>query len=156
MNIYKSLKNAEYFITKMKEDLVNIKSKKQKDFTIDMLNAFIMLINNVDQINKKEPLLKVIDSLIVRRLYDGIKRSVALNDGSVDIKNVFREIDQDIKNPLKIQIEDLSGLMVHLELTKLIETNSLDSESVKKVSGTDWSNLIKLNLKEFKTVAPWN
>jgi|TARA_R110002153_G_scaffold216051_1_gene368678 hypothetical protein len=156
MNIYKSLKNAEYFITKMKEDLVNIKSKKQKDFTIDMLNAFIMLINNVDQINKKEPLLKVIDSLIVRRLYDGIKRSVALNDGSVDIKNVFREIDQDIKNPLKIQIEDLSGLMVHLELTKLIETNSLDSKSVKKVSRSDWSNLIKLNLKEFKTVAPWN
>ena len=140
----------------MKEDLVNIKSKKQKDFTIDMLNAFIMLINNVDQINKKEPLLKVIDSLIVRRLYDGIKRSVALNDGSVDIKNVFREIDQDIKNPLKIQIEDLSGLMVHLELTKLIETNSLDSESVKKVSGSDWGKLIKLNLKEFKTAASWN
>ena len=156
MNIYKSLKNAEYFITKMKEDLVNIKSKNQKDFTIDMLNAFIMLINNVDQINKKEPLLKVIDSLIVRRLYDGIKRSVALNDGSVDIKNVFREIDQDIKNPLKIQIEDLSGLMVHLELTKLIETNSLDSESVKKVSGSDWGKLIKLNLKEFKTAASWN
>jgi hypothetical protein len=156
MNIYKSLKNAEYFITKMKEDLVNIKSKKQKDFTIDMLNAFIMLINNVDQINKKEPLLKVIDSLIVTRLYDGIKRSVALNDRSFDIKNVFREIDQDIKNPLKIQIEDLSGLMVHLELTKLIETNSLDSKSVKKVSRSDWSNLIKLNLKEFKTVAPWN
>lgn len=156
MNIYKTLKNAEYFITKMKEDLVNIKSKKQKDFTIDMLNAFIMLINNVDQINKKEPLLKVIDSLIVRRLYDGIKRSVALNDGSVDIKNVFREIDQDIKNPLKIQIEDLSGLMVHLELTKLIETNSLDSESVKKVSGSDWGKLIKLNLKEFKTAASWN
>ena len=156
MNIYKTLKNAEYFITKMKEDLVNIKSKKQKDFTIDMLNAFIMLINNVDQINKKEPLLKVIDSLIVKRLYNDLLRSVALNNGSVDVKNVFREIHQDIENPLKIQIEDLTGLMVHLELTTLIDNNSLSSESVKKVSATDWNDLIKLNLKQFKTSISWN
>lgn len=156
MNIYKSLKNAEYFIYKMKEDLDNIKSKKQKDFTIDMLNAFIVLINNVEQINNQEPLQKVIDSLIVTRLYDTIKRSVALNNGSVDIKNVFRQIDQDIKNPLKIQIEDLSGLMVHLELTKLIESGSLDFESVKNVSVAEWDNLIKLNLKEFKTAVAWN
>jgi len=156
MNIYKSLKNAEYFIYKMKEDLDNIKSKKQKDFTIDMLNAFIVLINNVEQINNQEPLQKVIDSLIVTRLYDTIKRSVALNNGSVDIKNVFRQIDQDIKNPLKIQIEDLSGLMVHLELTKLIESGSLDFKSVKNVSVADWDNLIKLNLKEFKTAISWN
>tara|TARA_B110000211_G_C13895050_1_gene471295 strand:- start:25 stop:495 length:471 start_codon:yes stop_codon:yes gene_type:complete len=156
MNIYKSLKDAEYFIGKMKEDLVNIKSKKQKDFTIDMLNAFIVLINNVDQINKKEPLLKVIDSLIVKRLYNDLLRSVALNNGSVDVKNVFREIHQDIENPLKIQIEDLTGLMVHLELTSLIDNNSLSSESVKKVSATDWNDLIKLNLKQFKTSISWN
>jgi|TARA_R110002096_G_scaffold407992_2_gene606772 hypothetical protein len=156
MNIYKSLKDAEYFIGKMKEDLVNIKSKKQKDFTIDMLNAFIVLINNVEQINKKEPLLKVIDSLIVKRLYNDLLRSVALNNGSVDVKNVFREIHQDIENPLKIQIEDLTGLMVHLELTSLIDNNSLSSESVKKVSATDWNDLIKLNLKQFKTSISWN
>mgnify|MGYP003675395988 FL=1 len=156
MNIYKSLKDAEYFIGKMKEDLVNIKSKKQKDFTIDMLNAFIVLINNVDQINKKEPLLKVIDSLIVKRLYNDLLRSVALNNGSVDVKNVFREIHQDIENPLKIQIEDLTGLMVHLELTSLIDNNSLSSESVKKVSATDWNDLIKLNLKQFKASISWN
>ena len=156
MNIYKSLRDAEYFIGKMKEDLVNIKSKKQKDFTIDMLNAFIVLINNVDQINKKEPLLKVIDSLIVKRLYNDLLRSVALNNGSVDVKNVFREIHQDIENPLKIQIEDLTGLMVHLELTSLIDNNSLSSESVKKVSATDWNDLIKLNLKQFKTSISWN
>tara|TARA_R110000744_G_scaffold373654_1_gene485954 strand:- start:990 stop:1460 length:471 start_codon:yes stop_codon:yes gene_type:complete len=156
MNIYKSLKDAEYFIGKMKEDLVNIKSKKQKDFTIDMLNAFIVLINNVDQINKKEPLLKVIDSLIVKRLYNDLLRSVALNNGSVDVKNVFREIHQDIENPLKIQIEDLTGLMVHLELTSLIDNNSLSSESVKKVSATDWNDLINLNLKQFKTSISWN
>ena len=156
MNIYKSLKDAEYFIGKMKEDLVNIKSKKQKDFTIDMLNAFIVLINNVEQINKKEPLLKVIDSLIVKRLYNDLLRSVALNNGSVDVKNVFREIHQDIENPLKIQIEDLTGLMVHLELTSLIDNNSLSSESVKKVSATDWNDLIKLNLKQFKASISWN
>ena len=156
MNIYKSLKDAEYFIGKMKEDLVNIKSKKQKDFTIDMLNAFIVLINNVEQINKKEPLLKVIDSLIVKRLYNDLLRSVALNNGAVDVKNVFREIHQDIENPLKIQIEDLTGLMVHLELTSLIDNNSLSSESVKKVSATDWNDLIKLNLKQFKTSISWN
>tara|TARA_R110002074_G_scaffold359279_2_gene531825 strand:+ start:2662 stop:3132 length:471 start_codon:yes stop_codon:yes gene_type:complete len=156
MNIYKSLKDAEYFIGKMKEDLVNIKSKKQKDFTIDMLNAFIVLINNVEQINKKEPLLKVIDSLIVKRLYNDLLRSVALNNGSVDVKNVFREIHQDIENPLKIQIEDLTGLMVHLELTSLIDNNSLNSESVKKVSATDWNDLINLNLKQFKTSISWN
>jgi len=156
MNIYKSLKNAEYFIYKMKEDLDNIKSKKQKDFTVDMLNAFIVLINNVEQINNQEPLQKVIDSLIVTRLYDTIMRSVALNNGSVDIKSVFRKIDQDITNPLKIQIEDLAGLMVHLELTKLIESGSLEFESVKNVCVAEWGNLIKLNLKEFKTAVAWN
>ena len=81
---------------------------------------------------------------------------MALNNGSVDVKNVFREIHQDIENPLKIQIEDLTGLMVHLELTSLIDNNSLSSESVKKVSATDWNDLIKLNLKQFKTSISWN
>ncbi|TVZ55620.1 hypothetical protein OD91_0875 [Lutibacter sp. Hel_I_33_5] len=155
MNIAKNIENAIYFIDVMKSDLETVKSAKQRDFKIDMINAFIVLINTIEALQDQSKLLKVIDSLLLERMYRDMFRYAA-EGVPMHLSRIFYEIRQDIQNPLSAQKEKLVSFLFMEELTYLVNNNRLTDETVKSASGDGWSVLVDEKLNEFKEGIQWN
>lgn len=153
MDINKNIKNATYFINKLKADLPNIKNARQKDFTIDMLNSFIVLINTIEFIQKRDPLVKVIESLLLERMYRDLFRYAAEGNG-FPLEKVFNAIIDDINNPVNAQLQKMVAFLKMEEITYLVKSNKLDK--IEDVSADKWQMLVENKLNDFKNQINWN
>jgi hypothetical protein len=99
MDINKNIENATYFINKIKADLPNIKNKSQYNFTVDMLNSFIVLVNTMEVMQQRDPLVKVVESLLLERMYRDMFHYSAEGVG-LPLQKIFDEIIADIRNPV--------------------------------------------------------
>ena len=153
MNINKSIKDATYFINKLKDDLPKMKNQKQRDFNIDMLNSFIVLINTIETMQQRDPLIKVVNSLLIERMYRDMFNYAADGVG-LPLHKIFNEIIQDIKNPVAAQMEKMVGFLKMEEISHLCKTDQL--HKLNEVSSASWEELIKDKLNDFKTKISWN
>lgn len=153
MDVNKNIERATYFINKLKKDLPNIKNKQQKDFTIDMLNSFIVLINTVEVLEKNSPLLKVVYSLLIERMYRDLFKYAA-EDAPFDLKKVFREITEDIKTPFSAQLEKMVTFLRVEEVAYLCKND--ETELLSDVYSDKWEKLVLAKLNYFKNEIAWN
>ena len=70
MNINKDIKQATYFIDKMKDRIPSIKNQLQLNKHVEMINAFIQLINIIEVLVAVKQQTTVIDKLLLARLRD--------------------------------------------------------------------------------------
>jgi len=152
MDINKNIENATYFINKIKEDLPNIKNKKQQDFTIDMLNSFIVLINSFEVLKQRDPLMKVIESLLIERMYRDCFHYSADGVG-LPLQKIFDEIIADIRNPVSAQLEKMVSYLKMEEVGYLCKTDQL--HKLNEVNAESWEVLIKEKLNDFKSEISW-
>ena len=153
MDINKNIKDATYFINKLKEDLPKMKNTRQMNFTIDMLNSFIVLINTIETMQQRDPLLKVINSLLLERMYRDMFHYSASGVG-LPLHQIFHEILQDVRNPVSAQLEKMVGFLKMEEISNLCKTDQL--HKLNKVSGEAWEVLVLDKLNDFKTEISWN
>ena len=153
MDINKNIQNATYFIERLQKDLPGMKSTAQKDFTIDMLNSFIVLINTIETIQQRDPLVKVIYSLLIERMYRDMFKYSAEQTG-FDFGKIFREISDDISNPFPAQMEKMVSFLKLEEVCHLVKLDELDK--IKEVSGDAWQDLVLQQLNAFKNEIKWN
>jgi len=130
-----------------------MKSTAQKDFTIDMLNSFIVLINTIETIQQRDPLVKVIYSLLIERMYRDMFKYSAEQTG-FDFGKIFREISDDISNPFPAQMEKMVSFLKLEEVCHLVKLDELDK--IKEVSGDAWQDLVLQQLNAFKNEIKWN
>ena len=153
MNINKNIENATYFIERLQKDLPGMKSKAQKDFTIDMLNSFIILINTIETLQQRDPLMKVIYSLLIERMYRDMFKYSA-EQTAFDLGRIFRNISEDIRNPFPAQMQKMVSFLKLEEVTHLVKLDEVDK--IKDVSGDAWQQLVLKQLNYFKNQIKWN
>lgn len=156
MSIPKNIQNATFFIDKLKQDLPKISSKKQRDFTIDMLNSFIVLINTVELLASKNIGVNAVEQLLLSRLYSQIYQSVA-EGKQIDMKLVCRNIDNDLKHDKTFAVDKIVELLRSHELTMLVDQNQLTTETLTSITAvSEYRKMVTDLLNQFKNQLAWN
>jgi len=156
MNIIKNIEKATYFINKLKADLPNIKNLKQRNFTIDMLNSFIVLINTVDTLSKSNKNIAAIDSLLLARLYGQMYQSVCVGE-KIDIGLVVRNIDKDLKHNKSVGIDKIVDLLKSHELTMLFNSDEITAENMLAITPSlQYAAMVDNLLNQFKEQIKWS
>ena len=73
MKPFENIKKAKYFIEKLTESLERMRSDKQKSFQIDMINAFINLVNTAELLTNANNQTDIMDSLLLSRIADQLE-----------------------------------------------------------------------------------
>lgn len=156
MNIQKNLDSATYFINKLKGDLPKIKNAKQRSFTIDMLNSFIMLINTIDVLVANDKEIASVDRLLVARMYGQMYQSVA-DLKKIDLELIARNIDRDLNNSKETGVAKLANLLRGHEIDLLVVDDELTQSSLKSVTPVAEYELMINNLIEsFRKQIVWS
>lgn len=156
MDIYKNIKNAKYYINKLRSDLPKMKSKQQKDFTVDMLNSFITLINTIDALMASDKEIGVVDKLLLGSLYSQMYQSAA-DCEQIDMKLICRNIDSNLQHSKSTGIAKLVGLLQSHEVTMLCVEDGLTVEALSAVTpAQEYTTMINDLLTQFKQTISWS
>lgn len=145
---FKDIKNAKYFITKMQSDLDNIRNPKVKDFQIDALNSFIVLVNAFENFLQNRYKLDVVDGLICGRL-NALFFNLIKDDQSWSIEEVVRVVSNDLEYP-SIKKDLLVSMLFTEEVMRAVEGNKQLPKS------NDFEVLVNELLQEFKQQMVWS
>lgn len=156
MNIQKNIQKATYFIERLKSDLPKIKNENQRNYTIDMLNSFIVLINTLEFVVDKKVSVDSIDKLILGRVYSQLYQAVA--DGvKVDMSLICRNIDADLNNVKEVGYQKIVNLLRTEEVALLSSTGSLTFQSLSSVTPeAKYKQMLERLVGELKQNLVWN
>lgn len=176
--VYKNIKTAKYYIEVLKGRMSFIKSDEKLTQHINLINAFILLINDLEDALKIKTQSNLLDKLVLRELHDGLQNNVNDVDG-LPIDYVMRNITNDLQLPVqyhKNRLENLlydwrmnniirgiptktNGVMVRID--KELFNNTAHNRVEKQLVGLAqsrlaWGALIDETLQNIKQSAKWN
>ena len=153
MNLFKSIKNVKYYIEKLKNDMPFIKNQTQLQHHVKMINAMIVLVNDVELLLQSKYKTDVIDRLILSRFYSQIF-PLYQSDQKIDIHQIVRNIDDDLKYPVEYQKDRIVSFLISKSVDAELQKPQPNLANITKQK--EWELLLNNLLSEFKTQAKWN
>ncbi|CAL2084066.1 hypothetical protein [Tenacibaculum sp. 190524A02b] len=153
MRPIQDIEAAKKYINLMKGNLDKIKNPKVKDFQIDALNAFIVLVNTFEKFLNDNYQLKSIDGLICSRLMDSVFAELKSSEGQlsmIGLKEVVHRVSVDITNSEARKEALVSMLYTEDALMCLRKGNE------EFCSREDWLSNVDDLVNQLKTQSEWN
>jgi len=151
----KALSSAKYYIKKLTKSLKYIKSDKGKQAQIDMINAFVKLVNAYEALALKSVDTELIEKLLLGRFY-GMLRAGDAPNATIDIDRMVQLMDDNLKLPKSL----LKERVVMYLFTKEIELIVNESPTVEAIaSATDikeWDGMVDNLINQLITQRLWN
>lgn len=157
----KAIKNAKYYIAKLTKNLSYIKSDKGKQAEIDMINAFIKLVNAYEALAMKRENVELVEKLLLGRFYAMLRAGDA-PDKTVDIPLMVELLDENLRYPKSLFKERVVSYLFskEIELT-LFENRNADAQTALTAfkdapEKEEWSMMVDDLLNQLITKRLWN
>ena len=156
MSVFKHIKEATYQIELLTDRLPNITNPQQQQNLVNLINAFITLINDCEALLQNQINTNVIDKLLLARMYS---QMVGDLDYKINIHAIARNIDtnlEDSKELLKHQIITLLQQKEIENIVKLLPNETTKNNYVKLTASENELNAAEKQLKTITSEAEYN
>ena len=106
MNIFKKISNVKYYIEYLTNQSQRIKDRDKLKSHIKMVNAFILLVNDIEFMLNNEISTNVMDRIILSRFYSDISKYYQ-TDKPVPVQSIFDNIISEMETPIEIHKEKI-------------------------------------------------
>lgn len=149
-NPYQDIQRAKQFVKTLSSKLEYIKSSVERDFQIDALNSFITLINSYESFLASRYVLKSVEGLLCGRLYSMMFNSL-MDSKNIDISEVVRKLDNDIKYP-----EIKKATLISMLNTENIQVSIEKNGELPLEDEMYWTSMVDDLLMQLKTQMLWS
>lgn len=149
-NPYQDIQQAKQFVKTLSSKLEYIKSSVERDFQIDALNSFITLINSYESFLASRYVLKSVEGLLCGRLYSMMFNSL-MDSKNIDISEVVRKLDNDIKYP-----EIKKATLISMLNTENIQVSIEKNGELPLEDEMYWTSMVDDLLMQLKTQMLWS
>lgn len=149
-NPYQDIQQAKQFVKTLSSKLEYIKSSVERDFQIDALNSFITLINSYESFLASRYVLKSVEGLLCGRLYSMMFNSL-IDSKNIDISEVVRKLDNDIKYP-----EIKKATLISMLNTENIQVSIEKNGELPLEDEMYWTSMVDDLLMQLKTQMLWS
>lgn len=142
------IEKAKAFLQQMKKDLRYMQNPLKRDFHIDALNSFIIVINLFESFLKDKYKLEAVEGLLIARIYSMFYGAI-LDDGQICIARVVQRIEDDIDYPKCKKQELINFLFAESAVRSLENKEKITSEQ-------EWIDLVDNLLTGLKRRMMWS
>ena len=180
MDIYKHIKEATYQIELLKGRLGKTTNELHQRNLVNLINAFINLLNDCDFLLKYRLQTDVVDRLLLTVLRNYFMEACAAGE-NIPIHLIVNRIDNDLKDTKDFKQMEVVQLMKDIKLSQIvkqipivkgrspldtkIDTSKINDDKLKGVCSSillidekdnDYNEMISQLLNEFKETIKWN
>ena len=149
MSVFKHIKEATYQIELLTDRLPNITNPQQQQNLVNLINAFITLINDCEALLQTQINTNVIDKLLLARMYS---QMVGDLDHKINIHAIARNIDTNLEDSKELLKHQIITLLQQKEIENIV--NKITNETTKNnyVKLTASENELNAAEKQLKTI----